>query len=510
MKKICSLLLVLSLTVSMVSAQTRDNKIALGINYVKNEYRGDYGNDIFKFDKFYNAFGLSLSGYLNRSFDLGIQGSFGHYGYWADDQNHFLGKKLDASLFLRYKLNNGYILSETSKLAPFISLGGGMASYHLANKPAQYPAIIIAKPDWIIPMSVGLKYQFTPGFAIQYQYVYNYTTSDSHDQNRGDNYNFFGTSRYPHSQKGKDLYGQHVFGIVIGLSKAKDEDKDGVADKWDACPSTPAGVAVDKKGCPLDGDGDGVADYMDKCPDVAGVAKFDGCPDTDGDGVQDSEDKCPNVAGLAKFQGCPDTDGDGVQDSEDKCPTVAGLAKFQGCPDTDGDGVQDSEDKCPNTPKGVKVDAKGCPVDTDGDGVPDYMDKCPTVAGVAANKGCPEVKAEHKKVFEQALTGIQFESGKNVIKKTSNSVLDKIVTIMKENPSYLLEINGHTDSQGDEGKNLVLSQNRANAVKAYFAAKGVDPERMTSTGFGESVPVADNKTAAGRAKNRRVEFKVKF
>jgi outer membrane protein OmpA-like peptidoglycan-associated protein len=212
--------------------------------------------------------------------------------------------------------------------------------------------------------------------------------------------------------------------------------------------------------------------------------------------------------------GCPiDTDGDGVPDYMDKCPdTPAGTAVgTNGCPkDTDGDGVPDALDKCPDTPKGVQVDANGCPLDRDGDGVPDYLDKCPDVPGIAANKGCPEVKASTKKVFAKALQGIQFESGKDVIKKSSNAILNDVVTVMKENPSYNLEINGHTDNTGSAATNMDLSQHRAEAVMSYLTNHGVDASRLKAKGYGQTIPVADNATAAGRAKNRRVEFKVNF
>jgi len=121
------------------------------------------------------------------------------------------------------------------------------------------------------------------------------------------------------------------------------------------------------------------------------------CPDSDGDGVPDEMDKCPNTPAGIKVdtRGCPiDTDGDGVPDSIDKCPNTPKEAKVdaKGCPiDSDGDGVPDEMDKCPNTPRGVKVDASGCPIDSDGDGVPDSIDKCPnTPKGVKVDdKGCP-------------------------------------------------------------------------------------------------------------------------
>ncbi|MCX6270560.1 MAG: OmpA family protein [Bacteroidetes bacterium] len=240
---------------------------------------------------------------------------------------------------------------------------------------------------------------------------------------------------------------------------------------------------------------------------MKGIAKFDGCPDSDGDGIPDSEDKCPTVAGIAAFQGCPDTDGDGIPDSEDKCPNVAGIAAFQGCPDTDGDGIPDAEDRCP-TEKGPKA-TMGCP-DRDNDGIPDIDDKCPDVPGIAANKGCPEIKEETRKVLAQALKGVQFETAKDVIKPPSFPILDNVVKVMQTNPEYILEINGHTDNQGDAAKNLDLSQRRANSVKVYLVKKGIAENRLIPTGFGQTVPVGDNKTAQGRAINRRVEFHIVF
>lgn len=202
-----------------------------------------------------------------------------------------------------------------------------------------------------------------------------------------------------------------------------------------------------------------------------------------------------------------DRDKDGVPDKEDNCPDEAGLKTLGGCPDRDGDGVADKMDACPDL--AGPVDKQGCP-DSDGDGIADNVDKCPKVAGVPEMKGCPAIKEETKKLFEKALTGIQFETGSAVIKKSSFGILDQVVTVMSENPAYNLEIHGHTDSQGDDAKNMKLSDDRAASVKKYLTDKGVGATRLRSEGHGETMPVADNKTSAGRAKNRRVEFKVMF
>jgi len=235
--------------------------------------------------------------------------------------------------------------------------------------------------------------------------------------------------------------------------------------------------------------------------------------DTDGDGINDNDDKCPTIAGLAKYNGCPipDTDKDGINDEEDKCVTVAGVARYQGCPipDTDKDGINDEEDKCP-TVAGV-ARYEGCPVpDTDKDGINDEEDRCPNLAGVAANNGCPEVKQEVVKKINFAAKNILFQTGKAILLNPSYKQLDQVAAILKEDAGLKLNIEGHTDNVGKPEMNQALSQKRADAVKAYLLKKAVTEDRLTATGFGDTMPVADNKTVAGKAKNRRVELKLSY
>ncbi|WP_272150591.1 OmpA family protein [Tenacibaculum aiptasiae] len=259
-----------------------------------------------------------------------------------------------------------------------------------------------------------------------------------------------------------------------------------------------------------DTDGDGVYDKDDACPEVAGLKEFNGCPDTDGDGIKDSDDACPEVAGLAALNGCPDTDGDGIADKDDACPTEKGTKANNGCPDADGDGVVDGKDKCPNT--AGPAENGGCPwPDTDGDGVLDKDDKCPKVAGVASNNGCPEVviKEEAVKKLNDFARAIYFNSGRTTFRTGVTGKLDLIAGIMKEYPKANFSIQGHTDSQGRASTNMKLSQRRAKAVLDYLVGKaGVAANRLSSQGFGEDYPIADNKTRAGRAQNRRVEIKL--
>ena len=260
---------------------------------------------------------------------------------------------------------------------------------------------------------------------------------------------------------------------------------------------------------PKDSDGDLVSNKKDKCKNEKGVWEEQGCPnpDKDGDGILDKDDLCPDEPGSKTANGCPDTDLDGIADAQDKCPTVPGPAKTQGCPDRDEDGIIDIEDKCPDAAGSLANE--GCP-DTDNDGIIDNMDKCPEVPGTAANYGCPEVSVEVKKRLAFAATAIQFDLGKASIKAESNKILDEIVDILTEYKDYNMTIDGYTDNTGRAERNLELSGERANAVKEYFISKGIDAARLTSAGHGSENPVADNKTRAGRAKNRRVEMDLKL
>ncbi len=254
-----------------------------------------------------------------------------------------------------------------------------------------------------------------------------------------------------------------------------------------------------------DTDKDGIYDKDDACPQVAGLKQFNGCPDTDGDGIIDGSDACPEVAGLAALNGCPDADGDGVTDAKDACPEVAGLAALNGCPDADKDGVADKDDKCPSV-AGPKENA-GCPwADTDKDGVADKDDECPEVAGLPSNKGCPEVTAAVLESVKVEAKSIYFNSGKATFKSEDVPVkIESISSLLKQYPNAKFSIEGHTDSDGSDAFNQKLSQERADVVRNALIERGMKAANLTAVGYGESKPVASNKTAAGKAKNRRTE-----
>lgn len=262
-----------------------------------------------------------------------------------------------------------------------------------------------------------------------------------------------------------------------------------------------------------DSDGDGVADKVDKCPGQMGTAATNGCPDRDGDNIPDAEDKCPDVSGIAGLSGCPapDADKDGIPDSEDKCPDVAGAVQYGGCPvpDTDGDGIDDNKDHCPDIAGVARYN--GCPApDTDGDGVDDDNDKCPLKAGKRENNGCPNIADDMLDDINKAARSILFDVNSDNIKTSSYTALDKLVKILENDPAIKLDVEGHTDNTGSVRLNQVLSGRRALAIKTYLVKKGIDPERITASGFGSERPIADNNTEQGRSKNRRVEFKAKY
>jgi OOP family OmpA-OmpF porin len=175
-----------------------------------------------------------------------------------------------------------------------------------------------------------------------------------------------------------------------------------------------------------------------------------------------------------------------------------------GCPiDSDGDGVPDYLDKCPDTPAGVKVNPNGCPIDSDGDGVPDYLDKCPDTpkgAKVDAN-GCTMKLTEKVSITLK----INFDTNKAVIKPGFGREIQAVADFMRQYPGTAVVIEGHTDNVGEADYNQKLSQRRAEAVaKTLSHDYGIAADRIQAVGYGQSRPIADNKTAEGRAENRRV------
>ena len=475
---------------TMIQAQSADKPWAVGLSVGKTTYQGDLGSSFFKPEEaFQGNVGLSFSRYLNPTFNIALNGSYGRYGFMTNPnqdkkvttvsthEGNFLSNKGQANVMLEFKFNNGWLLPEDFRLSPFLSAGIGAASYTAVDNRANNNS------DFILPVGGGLNYRINNMFNIYWQSTYAYTNGDSVDGVVTETKNVF--------KFGSDDWWMNQVGIKMSIGKTVDTDGDGISDNKDTCPTIPGNIA------------------------------FNGCPDSDNDGIEDSKDSCPTAAGLAMFNGCPDTDNDGVVDSKDSCPTVKGMAQFMGCPDTDGDGIADNKDNCP-TVKGMMAN-NGCPVQKAVEPKVTTTTPAPRTTTTRTTTA-PErtttrtitptpkkvVSSSTLSVFREALDQVQFETAKSVIKANSYTVLNKVVRIMNENPSMTLNINGYTDSQGADVNNLRLSQSRADAVKTYLTSKGISPMRMTATGFGEANPVADNMTKEGRAKNRRVELKASY
>ena len=240
-----------------------------------------------------------------------------------------------------------------------------------------------------------------------------------------------------------------------------DSDNDGITDEFDKCPSTPAGVLVDTCGCPLDDDHDGVPNYLDKCPNTPAEVAVDSV----------------------------------------------------GCPlDDDHDGVPNYLDYCPETPVEAQnqVDENGCPLDSDKDGVANYEDLCPDTPGEKSNKGCPVVIQEVREMIQKKMAGIEFDFEKAIIRPDSYNYLNQIAQTFIANPSYMVDIQGHTSSEGKYSFNMKLSEQRAVAVREYLIKKGVPASMLTTQGFGPNKPISTNATLEGRRRNRRVEFVISY
>ena len=164
--------------------------------------------------------------------------------------------------------------------------------------------------------------------------------------------------------------------------------------------------------------------------------------------------------------------------------------------DADGDGVTDDMDQCPDTPAGTVVNAQGCP------DVPAAPACPPPAAGQGIDEnGCavPE---------KLVLRGVNFELDSAKLTPNAKAILDGVADSLLAVQSIQVEVQGHTSSEASDEYNMKLSDNRAEAVRQYLIGRGVASERMTVKGYGETMPIADNNTEAGRELNRRVALEV--
>ncbi len=393
---------------------------------------------------------------------------------WLEGAGGYTSTKPDAGGddVTWYHLSGNLLLSPaTTPLSPFVSVGGGWSS--LKHE------VLSDTTDVTFEVAGGLRVHLTNSIGLRLEARNVLSVPKSHIESAHLNNLVFGAG----------------LSFGFGGGKVRDSDGDGVPDRKDKCPGTPAGCTVDATGCQTDSDHDGVCDGLDKCPNTPAGAKVDaqGCPvDSDGDGVYDGLDQCANTP-----TGC--------------------KVDARGCPtDSDGDGVCDGVDQCANTPPGCQVDAKGCPVDSDGDGVCDGLDKCPnTAAGLRVDKdGCPiEIMERETELLDTGMiriSDINFATGKSDIPPEVNATLDVVGAVLAKWPEIKIEIGGHTDARGAAAANQKLSEGRANAVRNYLLEHfpQLQADQLTAKGYGESKPLVPNTNQLNLAKNRRVEIKV--
>ena len=482
----------------------------------------NYLGDLIKYNVQYRQIGFSASAglvyemlpQLNARLDFGyqmLQGSDAKKGGAYRGRNlSFKSNNFDLSAALEFEFFN----MRKYKFSPYITGGIGILFFNPTAKDLQGNKVKLRelgtegqglyaqgfrakylKQTYEFPLGIGLKYAVTKKLMIQLEYNFRVTGSDFLDDVSSRSYvskalldsrnpvtskfayrgnEIPGGQSYPKTPleqirgnpEQKDNYYTTQLKVVYAIKLKADGDREQVN-----IPATDASK---------DTDGDGILDVFDRCPDVAGLKYLQGCADKDGDGIADIDDKCPDVAGFTRYQGCPipDADADGVDDEQDKCPTVAGTTRYQGCPVTD----------------------------TDGDGINDEDDKCVTQKGDAANYGCPPISEDILNRVKLAAKNIFFKTGKAELLQKSFASLNEVVKILKDNPTYKIQINGHTDNTGDVLMNQSLSEARAAAVRNYITEKGIDESRLFSTGYGEINPIADNNTVSGRTENRRVEM----
>jgi len=521
MKKLIFIFLLLSLSL-LSYAQTQEAKWGLGVYPSALSFDAlDESGTLLEPDNYEPGVRFVIARYLNASFDLGLDGTLAVVRTPATagnpDENRLERDNFyDGDIFLKYKLNNGYLFGKNSFFAPYLRAGIG---------PNYTDTLGI-----FAPLAAGLNIKLNKSAYLTAESAYKYGVNNSAN------------------------YLQHSIGVTINLGTS--------------------GRNMNLRKKPADADNDGVPDFTDKCPDLKGDALTGGCPDKDDDGVLDAVDKCPNTKGYANLGGCLDKDGDGVGDADDKCPDAFGDTSTDGCPtgsalivsaeDSDEDNIPDTLDKCPNT-KG-SFTASGCP-DADGDGIPNGEDTCPNTYGKAAYNGCPydavgmerlnkgfdpskepTTKVVTKTVVTPAPTTdteggfglsvtsvsrseivpvefdyctyfdefrsefeqpIYFNSGGVTLNASNRKTLNRLAKFAKKCGQRSLLIKAHTDNVGDEPANQRLSERRAEAVKNYLIGRGVDAMLLQSVGYGSMQPIAPNDSPDNRAKNRRVEIEIR-
>lgn len=403
---------------SSVNAQIKDGSMSI------TPFIGGYffeGNEDLK-----NTIAVGLRGGYNFTKNWGVEGFF---NYVPTKIKNMPGDA-DVKLY-GYGLEALYHFMPESRFVPFVAAGLGGSRYSA-------PAGVNSRHKFTVDYGAGIKYFITENLALRADARHVLPLNDKVNDllcTFGINFAFGGATKRTVTE-----------GAVPQLAAApaqvvKDSDGDGVIDNLDKCPGTPAGVKVDKDGCPLDSDGDGVFDYLDKCPGTPAGVKVD----------------------------------------KDGCPL-----------DSDRDGVFDYLDKCPGTPAGVKVDKDGCPIP-----VVQEIKKEAAQAAVAQ----PEIIEKGRTKLNVEFDTNKYTIRKNLSKDIDNlaDVMKKYPDIKIVIEGHTDNVGGAaynmklSEKRAEAVKKYIVEKHK------------IDAARITTKGYGMTKPIATNKTKEGRQQNRRIE-----
>ncbi|MCX7878276.1 MAG: OmpA family protein [Ignavibacteria bacterium] len=477
---------------SGVNAQFKDYRVKGGVQYNVISPSGEFVKDLSSF----LARGW-LAFELGRYIDVELGG--GYMKWKQKDQYNGNGEgKVEAELIpidLRFRLEPFGGLKSTKYVNPYGYIGAGMVKHKIKSIPVfssyKYPYDSTDSDAWhaFFPAGVGLEIRLAKQVILDLQVGTATTLTDKV------NASVIGDP--------KDGWFNYALGLTVtGRGGREDSDRDGLYDdeEEDKYGTDPENADTDGDGLK---DGEEVKTYKTdpKNPDTDNDGLNDGDEvkkhmtnplnaDTDGDGLKDGEE----VLTYGTNPLITDTDGDGLTDgSEVRTYNTDPLKR-----DTDGDGLTDGEEVNKHRTDPLKADTDNGSID----------DGTEVRRGTNPLDPSDDVKKEEIKVGEVIiLEGINFETNSSRITPESETILMKAYNTMKNNPEIEVEISGHTDSRGSAERNQKLSEDRANAVKDWLVAKGIDPKRITTVGYGEDKPIAPNDSPENMAKNRRIEFK---
>ena len=425
-----------------------------------------------------NAF--AVRGFLRYGLVKMLQGEIG-VGF-----GHVSGDEYDTRLIpIEYRFLFSPISAESWN--PYLYAGFGGLHYDYITLPAAAtPGLKASGWTGVVPAGIGLQAALGDRVSFEVSGGYNYSLSKNLEAITGSK---------------NDAYISYFIGLTVsGESGDADPDGDGLTNREEK------ELGTDPKKADTDGDGlsdgDEVHKYNtnpvkadsdgDGLSDGDEVSTYHTDPnkaDTDGDGLSDGAEVSQYHTDPVKV----DTDGDGLSDGDE-------VTKYKTDPtkgDTDGDGLSDYDEV-------MKYKTDPLKMDTDGGSVNDGKEIANGTNPLEPGDDVPKPKLEVGKAM--VLEGIVFKSGKATIDPSSEPTLMQALEAFEKFPTATVEIRGYTDNVGKASSNKKLSLARAEAVKSWLVMKGVDAMRITTKGFGPENPIADNKTAEGKAKNRRIEF----